>query len=202
MRLLCADAPGRTRRDDLVADRADRRGRPADPVRQARRARRRVAGRRHERRRASPAPGSTAPIISGSTRRELAALAGSVEARLLRLGELDPVLDEDGRLGWGSMAERRRERADLPRPRRRSAAVRAAGPGRAGPAGLVGLRPARPDGGRGRRDLGRRPKPDRMAQPPSLLRRAAAPRRRRSAAAGGGAAAAAASSISRASIRS
>ena len=35
----------------------------------------------------------------------LAELAASVEARLLRLAGLDPELDEDGRLGWGEMAE-------------------------------------------------------------------------------------------------
>lgn len=35
----------------------------------------------------------------------LAELAGSFEARLLRLSGLDPELDEDGRLGWGSVTE-------------------------------------------------------------------------------------------------
>jgi NAD+ diphosphatase len=35
----------------------------------------------------------------------LAELAVSVEARLLRLSGLDPDLDEDGRLGWGEMAQ-------------------------------------------------------------------------------------------------
>ncbi|MGA9583332.1 MAG: NAD(+) diphosphatase [Allosphingosinicella sp.] len=35
----------------------------------------------------------------------LAELAASLEARLLRLAGLDPELDEDGRLGWGSMVE-------------------------------------------------------------------------------------------------
>jgi NAD+ diphosphatase len=35
----------------------------------------------------------------------LAELAASMEARLLRLTGLDPELDEDGRLGWGAVAE-------------------------------------------------------------------------------------------------
>ena len=35
----------------------------------------------------------------------LAELASSLEARLLRLSGLDPELDEEGRLGWGRMAE-------------------------------------------------------------------------------------------------
>jgi len=35
----------------------------------------------------------------------LAELAGALEARLLRLAGLDPELDDEGRLGWGSMAE-------------------------------------------------------------------------------------------------
>jgi NAD+ diphosphatase len=35
----------------------------------------------------------------------LAELAGALEARLLRLAGLDPELDEEGRLGWGSMAD-------------------------------------------------------------------------------------------------
>jgi NAD+ diphosphatase len=36
---------------------------------------------------------------------KLAALAADLGARLLRLAELDPVLGEDGRLAWGSLAE-------------------------------------------------------------------------------------------------
>jgi NAD+ diphosphatase len=35
---------------------------------------------------------------------ELARLAASVEARILRLAGLDPELDEEGRLGWSAMA--------------------------------------------------------------------------------------------------
>jgi NAD+ diphosphatase len=35
----------------------------------------------------------------------LAGLASSLTARLLRLSSLDPVLDENGRLAWGSLAE-------------------------------------------------------------------------------------------------
>ncbi|MFL6846279.1 MAG: NAD(+) diphosphatase [Allosphingosinicella sp.] len=35
----------------------------------------------------------------------LAELAASLEARLLRLAGLDPELDDEGRLGWGEMAE-------------------------------------------------------------------------------------------------
>jgi NAD+ diphosphatase len=36
---------------------------------------------------------------------KLAELASSLAARLLRLSSLDPVLDEQGRLAWGSLAE-------------------------------------------------------------------------------------------------
>ena len=173
LRLLCADAGGAAERD-LVADRPARRGGPADPVRPPRRPRRRMAG-------GGMRPGFTGAGLDRADHlrldeARLAELAASLEARLLRLAGLDPELDEDGRLGWGAMAEA--GGAHLPRPSRGRAAVRAAGPGRAGPARLVGLRLAQPDGGRGHRRLGHRAKPDRMAQPPPLLRRLRHCRRR------------------------
>ena len=60
--------------------------------------------------------------------------------------------------------------ADLPRPRRRGADVRAPGADRTGAARLVNIPDPRHDGAGGRRHLGRRPQPDRVAQPASLLR--------------------------------
>ena len=55
-------------------------------------------------------PGFTGAAIDRADRLrldpvEMAQLAGSYRARLLRLTALDPEIDDDGRLGWGSLAE-------------------------------------------------------------------------------------------------
>ncbi len=99
----------------------------------------------------------------------LAELAASLEARLLRLDGLDPELDEQGLLRWDKMAraEERiflglREGIPLFAPLIRVE------PGQRAWAVFALLEP---HGGRRHGRLGYRPKPDRMAQPPSILRR-------------------------------
>ena len=101
MRLLCAETDGAAR-GHLVAGRPARRSGPADPVRQAGGARRRMA-----------AGGMSAPGFTGAgldradhlrlDAERVADMMANGDARLLRLAELDPVLDEDGRLAWGPL---------------------------------------------------------------------------------------------------
>ena len=91
------------------------------------------------------------------------------DARLLRLAELDPVLDEEGRLAWDPLDGR--GRLSLPRPRRGRALVRAFGADRgARPAGVERVPHAGDDEPEGRRDLGRGAQRQRMAQSPPFLR--------------------------------
>ena len=141
---------------------------------------------------ASPARRSTAPIISGSTRRRLAELAASLAARLLRLPSSIRCWTRmagspgDRWRSWTAESELIFLGLDGEAPLFAPLLAR-----RARPARLGGLRSARPDGARGRRHLGRGAEPDRMAQPPSVSA-ATAERRRKPFEAAGAAAAPAA----------
>ena len=53
---------------------------------------------------ASPAPGSTGPIICASIPSRSPRSPRAEDARLLDLAVLDPVLDEADRLSWSPMA--------------------------------------------------------------------------------------------------
>ena len=138
MRLRCAEADGRGGRP-LVAGRPARRSGPADPLRQARGARRGLAGG------GMSAPGFTGAGIDRADHLRLdpariAALRAQEGAKLLMLAELDPVLDEEDRLLWSESARRAETiflglEDGVP-------LVRAAGPSHAGPAGVERVRPA------------------------------------------------------------
>ena len=103
----------------------------------------------------------------------IAELAASLGARLLRLAELDPHLDEAGRLAWGSLADLEAEaeliflgldgEAPLFAPLRRMRG--------SGPKSLERVPAAGDDESRRGGPVGDGAQPDRMAQPPSILRR-------------------------------
>ena len=193
----------------MVAGRAARRGRPSDPVRQARRPRRANGGGRHDRlaaASASPAPASTAPTICGSTRRSSRRWRRTRRRGCCGWTALDPVLDADGPARSGAPLAGAAGQAELiflglagERAVVRAAGRRSSRRQRAWSVfGIAGA-----DGGGRRRDLWATARSliewhNRHGSLRPLRRR----RRRASAAAGGGAAPAAASSISRASIRS
>ena len=118
------------------------------------------------------------------------------------LAELDPVLDEEGRLLWSPVEEGEAELIFLGLEGESPLFAPLVRTGTLGQRAWGVFRLLAPDEPARRGDLGRGAKPQRMAQPPRLLRHVRRRRPHRSAPAGAGAAPAAAPSISRASIRS
>ena len=106
MRLLCAE-DGRDRPDGIwwPADRIAEAGLPTLFAKLADARRRMAAG-------GMSAPGFTGAGLDRADHLRLDAervadMMANGDARLLRLAELDPVLDEEGRLAWGPLGRRR-----------------------------------------------------------------------------------------------